>query len=43
MGDYNKNRFRERWLRGELTKSNPIAKKNKTLDEFEDTEKEKKQ
>ena len=38
MGDYNKNRFRERWLRGDLNKNEPQEKKDKKLDEFENKE-----
>jgi len=40
MGDYNKNRFRERWLRGDLDKKEPPEKKDKNLEEFENKSKE---
>jgi len=36
MGDYNKNSFRERWLRGDLDNKEPVKKKDKNLDEFEE-------
>ena len=43
MGDYNKNRPRERWLRGELNKNEPQEKKDKNLEEFENKSKEEKE
>ena len=41
MGSYHKNRFREKWLRGEFDESqDKEKKKDKNLDEFENKSKE---